>query len=253
MTRALVILALLCPLVARADNKADTLKKQGVAAAQRKDWGRARELFEQSYNLDPRPLTLYNLAAAQEHTAHLVQARASYQTFLDLTKSGTNDEFRAAATAALQKLQTAIPTVRVRATGFTADTRITVDDHAVSVTDPIALDPGTHTFTAIRGIDVVATKQLALSAGAREELELTAPPLPPPVPLRPPPDREPERPPPPPPPPPAHERGVLASPWFWVIASTVVAGAAAGGAYYYHQTHASDPSRGTLGGTIAAP
>jgi hypothetical protein len=73
--------ALLVASPASAD-QANTLKQQGLRAAKDKNWEVARERFEQSYALDPRPLTLFNLAVAQEHTSRLVDARESYARFL---------------------------------------------------------------------------------------------------------------------------------------------------------------------------
>lgn len=251
--RALLVLACgLAPAVAHADHEADQLRKQGVAAAQRKDWKQARDLFQQAYAHDPRPLTLYNLAAAQEHTDQLLEARASYQKFLDETKAGTSDEFRVAALRALEKLEVAIPTLAVHVSGFAADIHFQLDQRELEpreLTAPIQLDPGTHTIAALHGTDSVASKQVELAAEGHAEVELKAAPIPqvPALPVRP------QQPLPPPPPPPGHDHGVLASPWFWVIASAVVVGAAAGGGYYYHQTHATDPTPGTLGGTVTVP
>src|ERR1051326_2159707 len=143
--RYLVLAIVMLAADARADN-ADALKQQGVEAAQHGDWELARQRFEQSYALEPRPLTLYNLAAAQEHTDKLVAARASYNAFVRKAKA-EHDKFRKLAAAALATLDKQIRKLRIRVTGFAANTEIRIDGRSVAPAElagEIAVDPGDH-------------------------------------------------------------------------------------------------------------
>src|SRR5580698_11543562 len=144
MMRVLIVIAIaFAPIAARADN-ADALNQQGIQAAQSKDWALARKRFEESYALDPRPLTLFNLAAAQEHTDKLVAARNSYTTFLDKSPTGKNEKFRKLAKAAIANLDAQIPTVHIIVNGLAGGDSVEVDGHPMNATElatPLALDP----------------------------------------------------------------------------------------------------------------
>jgi len=236
--------ALLVAAPAHAD-QASTLKQQGLKAAKENNWEVARERFEQSYSLDPRPLTLFNLAVAQEHTDKLLDARASYARFLDQPATGESEPFRKLARAAIPAIDSAIPTLQIRATGLAADDTIELDGHAVTGNAAIPLDPGYHTAIVRRAGAAVAQRSVVLARGGRDELEIAAP-VPPPVP---PPPRV-ESPAPltfqqPVPPPPRERPGMLRSRWFWGATAVVVL-AAAGATYYYLTPPTHDPTKGTL-------
>jgi hypothetical protein len=231
--------------IARAD-QASTLKQQGLKAAQDKNWEVARERFEQSYALDPRPLTLFNLAVAQEHTDKLVEARASYTTFLEQPATGDSEQFRKLAKDAIPALDKAIPTLHVRASGLAAGDVIELDGSALSTEAAIPLDPGSHTIVVRRGRDSIAQRTVTLVRAGRDEVELVVPIAAPVVP----PHVEPAQPATrltfeQPMPPPAHERAsVLRSGWFWGVTAVVVIGAA-GTAYFLHRP-TEDPTKGTF-------
>jgi hypothetical protein len=249
-----IVAVLLAASVARADPAA-TLKQQGLQAAKAKNWELARERFEQSYALDPRPLTLFNLAVAQEHTDRLVEARASYARFLDQPASRDSEPFRKLAQTALAALDQAIPTLRVHTTGLAPGDVVELDGSALAGDRPTPLDPGNHAIVVRRAGEPVAQRTVAVDRGARSDVELAVP-VPPPVP---PPRVEPppapvvqltvERPAPPPP----EHHGVVHSGWFWGAAAVVVLGAAGAGYYYLHVPN-RDPTRGTLGpGVLPVP
>ena len=90
--------------IAHAD-PASALKQEGLKAAKDRNWDVARERFEQSYALDPRPLTLFNLAVAQEHTDKLLEARASYTSFLDQPATSESEPFRKLARTAAPRAE----------------------------------------------------------------------------------------------------------------------------------------------------
>ncbi len=248
-------LALVLCAVAAAAAHADTaesLKQQGMAAAQQKDWELAREKFAASYALDPRPLTLFNLAAAQEKSDRLVAARDSYRGFLEKSaREPKTDPWRAIAKTRLASLDKEIPTLHVQISGFAAGITVELDGRALAAAElaaPIAVDPGAHAVIVLRDGAAVVKRTIEIARGDRAEVELAVPPPPP---------RDPAAPGPvaPPPPPRKREGGVLSSPWLWGVAGAVVLGAAAGGYYYrYGSPFERGPTRGTLGpGTLEIP
>jgi hypothetical protein len=242
---------------ALADPTAESLNQDGIKAAKAKDWDVARQRFEESYALSPRPSTLYNLANALERTDRLLAARASYTKYLADTRPGQNDGFRSRATTALASLDSAIPTLHVHISGFDHDAVVVVDAQDVTAVldTPIAVDPGDHAVEIERGHDVLARRTVTVHRGAREDLELTAPPHidTPAVGVAQ--DVKPATPPPaiaitttiPPPVPTSPSRhSIWTSPWFLSAATIVVLGAA--GAGFYHFVYESgDPTHGTLG------
>jgi hypothetical protein len=255
----LLVCAALALMAPRAfADQASTLKQQGLKAAQDKNWEVARERFEQSYALDPRPLTLFNLAVAQEHTGKLLAARESYAAFLEQAPPGEHETFRKIARDAIPTLDKAIPTLRVRVTGLAASDVVEVDGHDATIDAPIALDPGSHTVAVRRGREALAQKTVALTRGRRDEVELTVPVVPvvPAVPPRVEPRPEPARlsfEQPTPAPGPREPSSLLRSRWFWGITAAVVL-VGAGASYYYLTAPTADPTRGTLGpGVLPVP
>jgi hypothetical protein len=245
--------ALLVATPVHAD-QANTLKQQGLRAAKEKNWEIARERFEQSYSLDPRPLTLFNLAVAQEHTSRLVASRESYATFLEQPATSESEPFRTLAKRAIATLNEAIPTLRIRAISLGPDDTIEVDGTTVAITEPVAVDPGSHTVAVRRGREVILQRSVTLVRAGREVIDLVVPIAQPPPPPRVEPPAQPnkltfER-----QPPPSPERGgMLRSRWFWGITAAVVLGAA-GATYYYLSVPTQDPMRGTLGpGVLPVP
>jgi hypothetical protein len=254
--RLLVFAALALSAPPAFADQASTLKQQGLKAAQDKNWEVARERFEQSYALDPRPLTLFNLAVAQEHTGKLLAARESYAAFLEQAPPGEQETFRKIARDAIPTLDKAIPTLRIRATGLAASDVVEVDGQDATIDAPIPLDPGSHTVAVRRGREALGRKTITLARGRRDEVELTVPVVPvvPVVPPRVEPRPEPDRltfeq----PAPAPREQPGLLRSRWFWGITAAVVL-VGAGASYYYLSAPTADPTRGTLGpGVLPVP
>jgi hypothetical protein len=249
---ALAAVLVIAPL-AHAD-QASTLKQQGLKAAQDKNWEVARERFEQSYALDPRPLTLFNLAVAEEHTDKLVEARASYATFLEQPATRESEPFRKLASDAIPALDRAIPTLLVHPTGLAAGDVIELDGRALSTATAVPLDPGPHSLAVRRGHAAIVERTVTLARAARDDVELEVPAPPPVIPPHVPPPAQPdsltfER----PAPPPAHPHtSVLRSGWFWGVTAAVVV--AAGATYYVLAPPTRDPTKGTLGpGVVSVP
>jgi hypothetical protein len=253
-----IVTALLVTAAASAHadriDPATALRQEGLKAAQDKNWEVARERFEQSYALDPRPLTLFNLAVAQEHTDRLIEASASYAAFLEQPATRNSEPFRKLARDAIPALDRAIPTLQIRTSARLPDDAIELDGRPATTSAAIPLDPGAHTVAVRRGRDPVAQRTVTLVRAAREEVEIVVPAPPPPPPrIEPPPEPAMrltfERTPPPPPP---RSSSLLRSGWFWGVTAVVVA-AAAGAGYYYLALPTHAPTQGTLGPPIPVP
>ncbi len=247
-TKILALAFLLAATVPARAESADELKKQAISAARAKDWDTARAKFEAAYELDRLPLTLYNVATAQEQTGRLLVARASYIKFLD-TVPGDNIKFRKLAKEAITRLDDEIPTVRIRLEGFAASVVVELDGAALStaaLAAPIQLDPGKHVIVASRGAEELTRRDVMAIRGARQETVLNAPPPRVVDPARPIVERStpasaPAR--------RVEEGGLLSSGWFWLATSVVVLGAAGAGYYYViADAPVRAPTQGTLGG-----
>ncbi len=94
---------------ASQESLARTLRDQGVAAARNGNWAEAQGLFQRSYDLDPRVLTLYNLAAAQTNTGSLVEADENFRRFLATAPAESLAQFRTEAQRLRAELAQRIP------------------------------------------------------------------------------------------------------------------------------------------------
>jgi hypothetical protein len=209
------------------------LYDEGVDAAAKGRWSIASDRFRTSYELAPRAQTLFNLAYAKGKTGRLVEAAESYRRFLRETPDDRLVEQRTVAIEQLNLLDRQIAHVVLDIANVELGDVIAIDEidlpHAV-LRQPLPMDPGPHALRVQRGVTVMATRTLALAAGATEsirielpakpvDLELHRPPDPPPVtsaaPVPMPADR-------------GSRRGWLRSPWLWSSVAVVVAGGAAG-------------------------
>lgn len=196
----------------------------GVAAARSDRWEDARRAFEDSYRLSPRPATLLNLAGAQAHTSHLVEAARNYRAFL-ASSDGIDGQVRSQAAAALASVEERIGRVEITLENV-LDTDVVMIDQRIpprsALADPLSIEPGSHVASVARDRQELVREEFDVRAGATASVTLHIErSLPPPVHQRDDayrcasinPDREtdcpelyPRR----------HSRGVLASPWFWV-------------------------------------
>ncbi len=227
---------------------------EGIEAAKSRDWVTARDRFQRAYEIQPLPLTLYNLAAAQEKTGQYVEADRAYRIFLRETVEGENDAFRKAAGKRRVALRSKIAFVVVRADGIVADDVLMIGEREIAqavLGESIPSNPGQIVVRVLRGGQAIAQESFRLDDGQSKVVTLSVPPPaePPPLPAvtsAPPPpagaaattvaatpgDREEE------------EGGVLSSPVFWgVVAVVVLAGAGAG---VYFGTRPNDPFDSSL-------
>lgn len=227
--------------VARAQVSTAELARQlvgeGIEAARERNWVVARDRFARAYEIQPLPLTLYNLGTAQEKTGALVEADRSYRIFLRETSEGEHAEFRRTAARRRTALREKIAYVVVDAPNLVASDVLRVGDrelaHAV-LGRAIPANPGSLQITVERGEEVVAEREVSLSEGSSRRVTVDVPLF---VSK------------------PAEEvaanaqptslavsesvgkaeassGGIFSSPWFWVGVGAVVVGAASVGAYF---------------------
>jgi hypothetical protein len=179
-----------------ADGQLDTtplarrLFTEGVDAARRLDWMVAMEKFNKSYELSPRPLTLYNLAGAQVATNRYVRGIESYRKFLRDTSDGTYPEFRKEAQNVLSTLEPKIAWAKLAVTGMVSGDTMALDSEplvSAAIGESLPIDPGQHVLEIKRKtpgaeVSVVARKEFTLTEGGSKTITLEAPaPPPPPV------------------------------------------------------------------------
>jgi hypothetical protein len=213
------------------------LYDEGVEAVNKGRWSTAYDRFKTSYELAPRPLTLFNLAGAQSQTGRLVEASESYRRFLRDTADGRFNEMRADATSQLDALDKQIAQVTIDVAHFEPDDVILIDEiefpHSALHT-AIPMNPGQHVARVQRGQNAIANRKITLASGAAESVQIDLPILPPDLTVHRDPDstspgmtgtatstRRTE-------PAPEPPRSWLRSPWLWSGVAVVVAGAATG-------------------------
>lgn len=255
--QATVLLAAWCGLGAPAraqvapEEIARRLVGEGIEAAKSRDWVKARENFERAYEIQPLPLTRYNLAAAQEKTGQYVEADRSYRIFLRETTEGEYENFRQAATKRRIKLRERIAYVVVRAPGLVAGDTLMVGEQELSAAvlgESLPSNPGVVQVRVLRAGAAVASASARLGPGDSRVIELTVPPpaalpsvaAPAPPPGAPSPALTASA-----PPPEDDDGSVFGSPWFWTAVGVVVAAGAGTAAYFY--TRPDSPFESSLG------
>lgn len=163
---------------ATQERLARELREQGVEAARSGDWMTARGHFQQSYDLDPRILTLYNLAAAQLNSGALVEADENFRQFLRATSDGSHADFRAESERSRANLATRIANLTVRIENLAPNDRVEIGGRefaqaALGVELP--MNPGFHRVAVFRGGRQVGEETITLSEGASSSLSVEVP------------------------------------------------------------------------------
>jgi hypothetical protein len=213
----------------------------GNDAATDGDWESARVAFARAYALVASTRVLMNLAGAQRHTSHLIDARASYQRWL--TDADARDEaYRANVEQALTEIASEIPQLTVSVVGGRPGDTVDLDGHAIVVGQAIEIDPGPHMLELRRGETTVTQQRVTLDLSERRDVSLEAPSLAP----RPTPE-------------PVHAAPLVsdhesteltAQPWFWAAiggGAAVVIGIIIGIAVAASSSSPAAPDMGTLG------
>lgn len=129
-----------------ASNAAREKFLKGQQAYQQGDYDMAISQWKAAYDLDPRPLILYNLSQAYERNGKLAEAVDALQKYLH--NAEPDDPNTELARARLASLQQRLNKTGIVITGAPAGADILVDGKSWGATprpDPIPLKPGSHT------------------------------------------------------------------------------------------------------------
>lgn len=165
---------------ARAEDvepKARQLFDAGVVAANAGAWERAREHFRQSYALAPRNSTLLNLAGAESHSGHLVEAGAHYRSVLEGAENLAPD-VRAAAEVAMADVSRRIAHCTIQVEHVRPGDTATFDEKPISfatMSGTFLADPGPHSIAIQRDGQPIARRMLALAEAERRTFVIRLP------------------------------------------------------------------------------
>ncbi len=144
----------------------------GVEAAQGDRWVEALEHFQRAYELLPDPQLLVNMATAQAHLGHLIDARQSYLRALNELPE-EDEELRRLTDQGINSVERRIPEVRLELEGIGVRDVVWIDDEVVmDLRRPRLLDPGEHALTVRREGQPLARMRFALAEGERRTLSL---------------------------------------------------------------------------------
>jgi len=121
-------------------DRARQLFERGLASLAEQRWDEARALFEEAWALSPRPSILVNLGTAQRQSGRLVEARASYRTFLERF---AGHELAAPTRTSLAEVDALIPHLTIHVEGLRAGDEVFLDDERVAtLAQSFAANPG---------------------------------------------------------------------------------------------------------------
>ena len=162
---------------ASAQAAARELFLRGVEHLRAEDWEAARDAFQQSYDLSPRPNTLLNLAGTQARTGHLVEAVENYRVFLSSDPSGRT---RQAAENALDSLEPRLAILELEVIGDHSGATLTLDGQEISwvaAEIPLPVNPGRHELLVEDRDGVRGQGNFSVREGDRRQVQLeVAPP-----------------------------------------------------------------------------
>lgn len=126
-------------------NEARDLFRRGQRSYQQGDYESAIRDWRSAFELDPRPLILFNLSQAHERLGQPVEAAQALERYLE--GSDPDDPHQSDARARLAALRERLGRTGIRIVGAPDGSAITVDDREWGVTprpDPIPVEPGAH-------------------------------------------------------------------------------------------------------------
>lgn len=163
---------------ATQERLARELREQGVDAARTGDWPTAKDRFQRSYDLDPRILTLYNLAAAQLNSGALVEADENFRQFLRATDDGSHAAFRAESERSRANLATRIATLTLTVDNVASGDRIEIGGQEfvqAALGAALPMNPGFHRVAVFRDGAQIAEETVTLTEGASSTLSVDIP------------------------------------------------------------------------------
>lgn len=150
--------------------QARELFEQGIAALQRESWEEARGLFERAFELAPRPSILVNLGTAQRQTGQLIEARNSYQLFLERFAA---HELAPQARAALDEVESLMPHVTIHVEhGEPGDVVFLDGDEVTTLDTAFEANPGLREVSLRRGDVTLQSVRVRVELEGNEEVFL---------------------------------------------------------------------------------
>lgn len=168
---ALGLLALAPGAHAQAPPEARASFEQGVRLLQDARYAEAAAALERSLALRESPSVLYNLALAYRGTGAYLRSIATFERFL--AASPEREPLRQDAATITAELRRALGRVSLVLRGLADEVRL--DDRVLGPREldvVLTLDPGRHVFEARRAGYQPATREVTLSPGANETVEL---------------------------------------------------------------------------------
>lgn len=164
----------------RSTATARRLFRQGVQALRRDDFATAEDALRRSFEVEARPVTLYNLALAQAGAGHLVASSETYRRFIREATDPRYADYRQDAEGELEGVEARIASLTLEVENLGAGDAIALDDDGLSraeVGTPLPVDPGAHVATVTRAGEEVAREEFELEEGATQTITLAAPAL----------------------------------------------------------------------------
>ncbi|MBL8679085.1 MAG: PEGA domain-containing protein [Myxococcales bacterium] len=141
--------------------------EEGVRYLGESRFADAAQSFERSYQANPNPIVLYNLAFAYRGLGRIRDAISAIDRFIAQPASSPADRV-AAAREERDRLAASLARLTITLAPTTA--QLVIDARPASAAEPLALDPGTHIVEARNDGYRPFREELQLSAGASRTL-----------------------------------------------------------------------------------
>lgn len=153
------------------------LYNQGVDAAGGERWAEAVELFERSYRLCERPLTLLNLAASLPHLNRLVESIQLYRTWLARANSRSIRQHGDRVENEIHTLEARLGHVVIELSGgaLNPSDQLRLDDQPVGsevLGVRMEVDPGEHAVRLTRGAETCSSQAVTVPEGADQHISV---------------------------------------------------------------------------------
>lgn len=158
---------------ARVSDEVRALFEQGVEASQGERWDEAVDLFRRALAQHWSPIIAYNLALSLAERGDLLEAHR-------LVKRIETDLLQTELVDLSRYIEERLAWLRIDPQGNPDGVTIRIDGEPMTEVPgtEVPVDPGAHTVVADRGGQAVATRDLTVAAGERQQLSIELPPPP---------------------------------------------------------------------------
>lgn len=149
---------------------------EGIELVDQQAWAEAADRFRRSLELRPSPIVAFNLGSTLVELGRLVDASEAFRRAI--RAAGAPAELRAAAEESLRALEPRIGFLTLTVTGPAEGVELFIGERrlppqAIGVAAPI--DPGTQHIRAVRAGQEIASVDLEIEEGARDDVVLDIP------------------------------------------------------------------------------